>query len=102
MIHPYDPEARTCMDCAYGRYHRAQAGDLERPPEPAYCTCRHPRILTESVVYDPETPPDQYNCRYWTVRNGSDAAGMDAEIMDYGTWIGCWKLDWNTGDLIPA
>ena len=33
---------------------------------------------------------------------GSDAAGTDAEFMSEGEWLGCWKLDWATGELVAA
>jgi hypothetical protein len=101
-IHPWDDEARTCMSCLYGRYHAAQSGALESPPQQAYCTCSHPRVLTEAVVYDPETPPDHFNCKFWTVQDGSDAPGLDADAMPFGEWLGCWRLDWATGELVEV
>lgn len=33
---------------------------------------------------------------------GADPPGMDAEVMDFGTWIGCWRLNWDTGELVAA
>ena len=33
---------------------------------------------------------------------GADAPAMDAEVMDYGEWLGCWRLDWQTGELMAA
>jgi hypothetical protein len=33
---------------------------------------------------------------------GTDAAAMDAEVLPFGTWVGCWKLDWETGELIAV
>ena len=101
MIPLYDSDSRTCLSCAYGFYHRAQSGALESPPQPAYCTCRHPRVCCE-MVYDPNEPPVAFECRYWAVQDGADSAGMDAEVMDLGVWLGCWRLDWETGELMTV
>jgi len=54
------------------------------------------------MVYDPNEPPVAFECRYWAVQDGADSAGMDAEVMDLGVWLGCWRLDWETGELMTV
>jgi hypothetical protein len=100
-----DPEAvKTCEDCAYGEYHRAQPGRLEQPPQAAYYDCRHPRVCREAV-YDPALLPDEFRCRFWLYRDprtrgDSDAAAMDADVMPFSAWRDCWRVDWLTGELV--
>ena len=49
-----------------------------------------PRSWGRTIPFEGESVP------------GSDAAGNDAEVMSEGEWLGCWRLDWATGELVAA